>query len=285
MRKIKAKYGPNFGLTFSLSQRPFQFSSDAYAYRYNGSYLPVIHALRDDISTLGLSNTDTLDSTGAPVAQDTSDYWVALADKPLGGFMAAGIPFPPFDASKVALNAALWNPTSDDTPRARLEKGLDCITKDTGCAAVRINGGPFPALLGVSAYYIQADEQVGGPFRTVMRPYFDALAASSPSTTPATTTNSTGLYVTTQGGPFAHKSWQVHHHPHLPSIQAVPCLQVPHRQPRPTDHMQTSAPNSSPLSSCRSSSCWSQPSFWASLCGSTADRIVLILGSERSIHR
>ncbi|KZV87732.1 hypothetical protein EXIGLDRAFT_196036 [Exidia glandulosa HHB12029] len=192
MRKIKAKYGPNFGLTFSLSQRPFQFSSDAYAYRYNGSYLPVIHALRDDISTLGLThNTDTLDDTGAPVPQDTSDYWVALADKPLGGFIAAGIPFPPFDASKVALNAALWDPRVDDAPRARLEKGLDCITKGTGCNALRIKGGPFPALLGVSAGYIQADELVGGPFRTVMRPYFDALAASSPSTKPAST-NSAG---------------------------------------------------------------------------------------------
>ncbi|KZV87826.1 hypothetical protein EXIGLDRAFT_679552 [Exidia glandulosa HHB12029] len=167
LKTIKSKYGDGFA-----------------GYQSYGAYLPVLHAIRGDLSTLILhhfdATDDVLNQAGIKVTQDTTDYWVALVQRPLSGFTVAGKNFPPFRASQIAIGSQLWDL---DVVRSSIVTGLKCVMTGEQCGGIRLSGGPFPDFLGAAVLTIEDDEAHNGFFRQTMPPFFQDIAALLPCET------------------------------------------------------------------------------------------------------
>ncbi|KZV99306.1 hypothetical protein EXIGLDRAFT_831637 [Exidia glandulosa HHB12029] len=181
LRRIKARYD-DFTLSFLLTSSAFQGSADVYGYHRTGAYLPLIHAFRADVSSICVHHfdpsNDFRDRDGVRVLDNSSDYWVAMLDRPLAGFTVVGKWFPPFPASQVIVGA---RDLKVDAVRSNVLIGLQCVTMGQGCEGVRIQGGPFPDLLGAAMYTIREDESSGGQFRQVIPTFFDGIVPLSTS--------------------------------------------------------------------------------------------------------
>ncbi|KZV98228.1 hypothetical protein EXIGLDRAFT_832324 [Exidia glandulosa HHB12029] len=227
LKTIKSKYGDGFGLSFAITSDSFQNSQDVAGYQSHGAYLPVLHAIRDDLSTLILhhfhATDDVLNQAGIKVAQDTTDYWVALVQRPLSGFTVAGKNFPPFRASQIAIGSLLWD---SDVVRSSIVTGLKCVMTGEQCGGIRLSGGPFPDFLGAAVSTIEDDEVHNGFFRQTMPPFFQDIAALPPSsTTPTASTSSTSTTSEPSNAPSTSETLGTRHG--VANSTLIPAIVVP----------------------------------------------------------
>jgi chitinase len=169
LKSLKAKYGSGFTLTMApetfFVQLGYQFygpgsgGQDARA----GAYLPVIHALRDDLTLLHVQDYNSGPIMGLDDQYHTmgnADFHIAMTDMLLTGFPVAGNEnntFPPLAPSQVAIGLpASGNAGSGHTPPAEVNKALDCLTKKTNCGSYATHG-TWPALRGLMTWSINWD--------------------------------------------------------------------------------------------------------------------------------
>jgi chitinase len=108
MREIKAHLGSNFLLSIVPEGSQVPAGYDTYGGQF-GSELPIIYALRNDLSFVDIQdyNTPPMEALDGEIYQShTVDYHAALADLLLHGFYVGGNRkewFPPIPASKLVI--------------------------------------------------------------------------------------------------------------------------------------------------------------------------------------
>ncbi|MGW7365321.1 chitinase [Streptomyces sp. NPDC054841] len=176
---LKAKYGDDFVLTMAPETFFVQLG-----YQYYGSgpfggqdprcgaYLPVIHALRDDLTLLHVQHYNSGPIMGLDNQYHTmgnADFHVSMTDMLLAGFPVAGNSerfFPALRPEQVAIGLpATTNAGNGHTPPAEVNKALDCLTKKAGttCGSYQTHG-TWPALRGLMTWSINWDRFGGGEF-------------------------------------------------------------------------------------------------------------------------
>ncbi|MFE0423412.1 chitinase [Streptomyces sp. NPDC058953] len=170
VKTLKAKYGAKFVLTMApetfFVQLGYQFygsgpwgGQDPRA----GSYLPVIHALRDDLTLLHVQHYNSGPIMGLDNQYHTmgsASFHIALTDMLLTGFPVAGNTarmFPPLRPEQVAIGMpASTQAGNGHTAPAEVNKALDCLTKRVNCGSYQTHG-TWPALRGLMSWSINWD--------------------------------------------------------------------------------------------------------------------------------
>ncbi|MEU8776389.1 glycoside hydrolase family 18 protein [Streptomyces sp. NPDC048606] len=170
VKTLKARYGADFVLTMApetfFVQLGYQFygsgpwgGQDPRA----GAYLPVIHALRDDLTLLHVQDYNSGPIMGLDNQYHSmggADFHIAMTDMLLTGFPVAGNTarvFPPLRPQQVAIGLpATPNAGNGHTPPAEVNKALDCLTKKTNCGTYQTHG-TWPALRGLMTWSINWD--------------------------------------------------------------------------------------------------------------------------------
>ncbi|NGO73381.1 chitinase [Streptomyces sp. SB3404] len=176
VKSLKAKYGPDFTLTMAPEtffvqlgyQRygPGQWGGDPRA----GAYLPVIHALRDDLTLLHVQDYNSGPIMGLDDQyhhMGGADFHVAMTDMLLTGFPVMGDRdrvFAPLPPEKVAIGMpASPQAGNGHVPPSEVNKALDCLAKGTGCGPYQPHG-TWPRLRGLMTWSINWDRFNGGEF-------------------------------------------------------------------------------------------------------------------------
>ncbi|MEE1767683.1 glycoside hydrolase family 18 protein [Streptomyces sp. JV185] len=185
VKTLKAKYGDKFVLTMAPETFFVQLG-----YQYYGSgpwggqdpragaYLPVIHALRDDLTLLHVQDYNSGSIMGLDNQYHSmggADFHIAMTDMLLTGFPVAGDQtkvFPPLRPEQVAIGMpASTQAGNGHTSPAEVTKALNCLTKKTDCGSYATHG-TWPALRGLMTWSINWDRFNNGEFSKNFDAYF-----------------------------------------------------------------------------------------------------------------
>ncbi|MGI5480340.1 chitinase [Streptomyces lavendofoliae] len=177
LKTLKARYGPDFVLTMApetfFVQLGYQFygsgpwgGQDPRA----GAYLPVIHALRDDLTLLHVQDYNSGPIMGLDNqyhSMGTADFHIAMTDMLLTGFPVAGNAerfFPPLRPEQVAIGLPASSQAGNGhTAPAEVNKALDCLTRTVNCGTYRTHGA-WPGLRGLMTWSVNWDRFGGWEF-------------------------------------------------------------------------------------------------------------------------
>ncbi|WHM41198.1 glycoside hydrolase family 18 protein [Streptomyces sp. BPTC-684] len=177
LKTLKAKYGAKF----VLSMAPETFFVQL-GYQYYGSgpwggqdprcgaYLPVIYALRDDLTLLHVQDYNSGSIMGLDNQYHSmggADFHIAMTDMLLTGFPVAGDTgrmFPALRPDQVAIGLpASTNAGNGYTAPAEVTKALDCLTRKANCGSYQTHGSR-PGLRGLMTWSVNWDRFNGGEF-------------------------------------------------------------------------------------------------------------------------
>ncbi|MDT6987912.1 chitinase [Streptomyces lusitanus] len=185
LKTLKAKYGDDFVLTMApetfFVQLGYQYygtgkwgGQDPRA----GAYLPVIHALRDDLTLLHVQDYNSGPIMGLDNQYHSmggADFHIAMTDMLLTGFPVAGDAnnvFPPLRPDQVAIGMpATANAGNGHVSPAEVTKTLDCLTKRVNCGSYATHG-TWPELRGLMTWSINWDRFGGWEFQRTFDGYF-----------------------------------------------------------------------------------------------------------------
>ncbi|MEW2153156.1 chitinase [Streptomyces albidoflavus] len=185
LRTLKERYGDDFTLTMAPETFFVQLGHQYYGSGpwggqdpRAGAYLPVIHALRDDLTLLHVQDYNSGPIMGLDGQYHTmggADFHVAMTDMLLTGFPVAGDPdkvFPALRPEQVAIGMpATPQAGNGHVPPAEVEKALDCLTKGSACGPYTPHG-TWPALRGLMAWSVNWDRYGGDEFAGTFDRYF-----------------------------------------------------------------------------------------------------------------
>ncbi|MDQ0791486.1 chitinase [Streptomyces sp. B3I8] len=185
LKTLKAKYGTKFVLTMApetfFVQNGYQFYGTGKWGGQDprcGAYLPVIHALRDDLTLLHVQDYNSGPIMGLDNQYHSmggADFHIAMTDMLLTGFPVAGDPnnvFPPLRPDQVAIGMpASTNAGNGYVSPAEVTKTLDCLTKKTDCGSYSTHG-TWPTLRGLMTWSINWDRFANGEFQKTFDGYF-----------------------------------------------------------------------------------------------------------------
>ncbi|MFC3575273.1 chitinase [Streptomyces yaanensis] len=185
LKTLKAKYGSKFVLTMApetfFVQLGYQYygpgkwgGQDPRA----GAYLPVIHALRDDLTLLHVQDYNSGSIMGLDNQYHSmggADFHIAMTDMLLTGFPVAGDAnnvFPPLRPDQVAIGMpASINAGNGYVSPSEVTKTLDCLTKKTNCGSYATHG-TWPALRGLMTWSINWDRFGSWEFQKTFDGFF-----------------------------------------------------------------------------------------------------------------
>ncbi|MBP0456184.1 chitinase [Streptomyces bomunensis] len=185
LKTLKAKYGAGFTLTMAPETFFVQLGHQFYGPGASGTedpragaYLPVLYALRDDLSLLTVQDYNSGPIMGLDGQYHTmggADFPIAMTDMLLAGFSVAGDTtrmFPPLRPDQVAIGLpASVNAGGGYIAPAAMTQTLDCLTRNTDCGTYTPHG-TWPALRGLMAWSINWDAFAGGEFAKTFDTYF-----------------------------------------------------------------------------------------------------------------
>jgi chitinase len=186
LKTLKAKYGSRFVLTMApetfFVQVGYQFYGGAGGGdNRTGSYLPVIHALRDSLTVLHVQDYNSGPVMGLDNQYHTmggADFHIAMTDMVKAGFPVAntGQTFPGLrdDQIGIGLPAAVSAGNGYTAPVA-VHQALDCLVKGQNCGGYSLRGGTSPGLRGLMTWSINWDRYYNWEFRNSHAPYLAAL--------------------------------------------------------------------------------------------------------------
>ncbi|MFJ5783112.1 chitinase [Streptomyces hydrogenans] len=170
VKTLKAKYGAKFVLTMAPETFFVQLG-----YQYYGSgpwggqdpragaYLPVIHALRDDLTLLHVQDYNSGSIMGLDNQYHSmggADFHIAMTDMLLTGFPVAGNTerfFPGLRPDQVAIGLpASTQAGNGHTSPTEVSKALDCLTKKQNCGTYQTHG-TWSSLRGLMTWSINWD--------------------------------------------------------------------------------------------------------------------------------
>ncbi|NML55010.1 chitinase [Streptomyces sp. R302] len=170
VKTLKARYGAKFVLTMAPETFFVQLG-----YQYYGSgpwggqdpragaYLPVIHALRDDLTLLHVQDYNSGSIMGLDNQYHSmggADFHIAMTDMLLTGFPVAGNSerfFPGLRPEQVAIGLpASTQAGNGHTSPTEVNKALDCLTKKQNCGTYQTHG-TWSSLRGLMTWSINWD--------------------------------------------------------------------------------------------------------------------------------
>jgi len=178
-RSLKARFGDSFILTMAPETAYVQGGLDNFGGIW-GAYLPLIHALRTDLTVLHVQhyNTGSLTGTDGNIYNaGTADFHVAMSDMLLTGFAAAGNAnnyFPPLRQDQIAfgLPSGTQSASSGYTAPAVAQQALDCLIKGTNCGNYQPSQA-YPHFRGLMTWSINWDVFRQREFSTPHRQYLN----------------------------------------------------------------------------------------------------------------
>jgi chitinase len=189
LKSLKARYGANFVLTMApetfFVQLGYQFygsgpfgGQDPRA----GSYLPVIYALRNDLTILHVQDYNSGSIMGLDNqwhSMGGADFHIAMTDMLLAGFPVAGNTanvFPALREDQVGFGApSSVSAGNGYVAPAAIQQALGCIVKGTNCGGYTMRSGTNPNLRGLMTWSINWDRYYNWEFRLNNGPYFKGL--------------------------------------------------------------------------------------------------------------
>ncbi|MFI7388661.1 chitinase [Streptomyces sp. NPDC049813] len=185
LKTLKAKYGEKFVLTMApetfFVQNGYQFYGSGKWGGQDprcGAYLPVIHALRDDLTLLHVQDYNSGPIMGLDNQYHSmggADFHIAMTDMLLTGFPVAGDAanvFPPLRPDQVAIGMpASVNAGNGYVAPAETVKALNCLTKKTDCGSYTTHG-TWPALRGLMTWSVNWDRFNAWEFQKNFDAYF-----------------------------------------------------------------------------------------------------------------
>ncbi|MEU6321736.1 glycoside hydrolase family 18 protein [Streptomyces sp. NPDC047009] len=185
LKSLKARYGSKFVL--SMAPETF-FVQMGYQYYGTGkwggqdprcgAYLPVINALRDDLTLLHVQDYNSGPIMGLDNQYHSmggADFHIAMTDMLLTGFPVAGDTskvFPPLRPDQVAIGMpASTNAGNGYVAPSEVTKALDCLTKKTNCGSYPTHG-TWPALRGLMTWSVNWDRFGSWEFQRTFDGYF-----------------------------------------------------------------------------------------------------------------
>jgi chitinase len=166
IQRIKAAtLGPSFYLSMAPEHPYVQGGYVAYAGIW-GSYLPIIDALRDDLTVLHvqLYNDGGMPTAWGTFQPTTEDLLVASSEMLLAGFQTAGGPFfKPLRPDQIAFGVPSGQASSNPgnfVPVDAIEAAFTCLTTGKSCAT-HTPSATWPALRGVMTWSINWDAHDG----------------------------------------------------------------------------------------------------------------------------
>jgi chitinase len=184
IREIRSNLGPDFILSLAPEAVNVQGGFSSYE-RFSGSYLPVVHGLRDILTYLQVQHYNS----GALAARDhrtylpgTADFHVAMTEMLLQGFPVPGDPqhiFPPLMPEQIVIGLAARPDAVNGGYTAPLEtkKALNYLTKGEpfGESYHLRDSVSYASLRGVMAWSINWDAVNHHQFSSAIRSCLDAL--------------------------------------------------------------------------------------------------------------
>ncbi|WP_053762740.1 chitinase [Streptomyces sp. AS58] len=185
LKSLKAKYGDDFVLTMAPETFFVQLGYQYYGTGQwggqdprAGAYLPVIHAMRDDLTLLHVQDYNSGPIMGLDNQYHSmggADFHIAMTDMLLTGFPVAGDAnnvFPPLRPDQVAIGMpASTNAGNGHVPPGEVVKALDCLTEKTSCGSYTTHG-TWPALRGLMTWSINWDRYSNWEFQRTFDGYF-----------------------------------------------------------------------------------------------------------------
>ncbi|TCC17526.1 chitinase [Kribbella speibonae] len=186
LKTLKAKYGANFVLTMApetfFVQVGYQFyGGSSGGDNRIGSYLPVIHALRDSLTVLHVQDYNSGPVMGLDNQYHNmggADFHIAMTDMVKAGFPVAntGQTFPGLRDDQIGFGLpAAVSAGNGYTAPAAVHDALDCLVKGQNCGGYSLRGGTSPGFRGLMTWSINWDKYYNWEFQNSHAPYLDAL--------------------------------------------------------------------------------------------------------------
>lgn len=173
LRQLHDRFGSGFLISLVPEGTQIPSGYPGYGGQF-GSYLPILHAIRDILAFVDVQdyNTPPLEGLDGEIYQPgTVDYHAAMTELLLHGFNVggdAGHAFPPMPADKVAVGFL----TSDTTP-AIVSQSMEYLITGKAPAGARyklLQPAGYPSMIGAMFWTIDADRRGGYPFSNVVGP-------------------------------------------------------------------------------------------------------------------
>ena len=189
IRTLKQRYGAGFVLTMApetfFVQLGYQFygpgpwgGQDPRA----GSYLPVIHALRDILTVLHVQDYNSGPIVGLDNQYHTmggADFHIAMTDMLLAGFPVAGntsAVFPALREDQVAFGAPSSTSAGNGyVAPAGVQQAVTCLVDGRNCGGYTPRSGTNPNFRGLMTWSINWDRYYAWEFRLNHGPFLRAL--------------------------------------------------------------------------------------------------------------
>nr|BFD82375.1 glycoside hydrolase family 18 protein [Streptomyces sp. Xyl84] len=185
LKTLKARYGARFVLTMAPETFFVQMGYQYYGTgKWGGqdprcgAYLPVIHALRDDLTLLHVQDYNSGPIMGLDNQYHSmggADFHIAMTDMLLTGFPVAGDTtrvFPPLRPDQVGIGMPASTQAGNGyVAPAEVTRTLDCLTRKTGCGSYTTHG-TWPGLRGLMTWSINWDRFGDWQFQKNFDAYF-----------------------------------------------------------------------------------------------------------------
>ncbi|MFD9329862.1 chitinase [Streptomyces sp. NPDC060065] len=185
LKTLKAKYGAGFVLTMAPESFFVQLGYQYYGTGpwggqdpRAGAYLPVIYAMRDDLTVLHVQDYNSGPIMGLDNQYHSmggADFHIAMTDMLLTGFPVAGNAssvFPALRPDQIAIGMpASTNAGNGYVSPTEVNKALDCLTKKTNCGTYTTHG-TWPGLRGLMTWSINWDRYSSWEFQKNFDGYF-----------------------------------------------------------------------------------------------------------------
>ncbi|MEV4132045.1 glycosyl hydrolase family 18 protein [Dactylosporangium sp. NPDC049742] len=186
LKSLKAKYGTKFVLTMApetfFVQLGYQFyGGTTQGDNRAGSYLPVIHAVRDFLTVLHVQDYNSGPITGLDNQYHQmggADFHIAMTDMMKAGFPVAntGQTFPGLREDQIAFGVpAAVSAGNGYVAPAVVQAAVNCLVKGTGCGGYTLRGGTSPNFRGLMTWSINWDRYYSWEFMNTQEPFLNAL--------------------------------------------------------------------------------------------------------------
>lgn len=188
LKTLKASYGDDFVLTMAPETFFVQVGHQFYGPgawggdARRGAYLPVIHALRDDLTVLHVQDYNSgpvMGLDGQYHMMGGADFHIAMTDMVKAGFTVGdtGHTFPGLREDQIAFGLpAAVGAGNGHTPPAQVHQALNCLVKGEECGSYTLRGGTSPNLRGLMTWSINWDAFHGWEFMNSHEPFLNALS-------------------------------------------------------------------------------------------------------------
>ncbi|RZU50011.1 chitinase [Krasilnikovia cinnamomea] len=189
LKSLKSRYGNGFVLTMAPETFFVQLGYQYYGSGpwggqdpRSGSYLPVIYAMRNDLTVLHVQDYNSGSIMGLDNQYHSmggADFHIAMTDMLLAGFPVAGNTanmFPALREDQVAFGApAAVSAGNGYVAPAGVQQAVTCLVKGGNCGGYTPRSGTNPDFRGLMTWSINWDRYYGWEFRNAHEPFLNAL--------------------------------------------------------------------------------------------------------------